>query len=108
MTSVAEKPVKAKRKAWTQAEVASLVRSLNTDVPDTWALNHTRDEAEAKLIELGIISKPAKPELSEIERDILKNAIVDMLYEEDPTRTLQIRYAIKSLQALLPKREPRS
>lgn len=91
-----------KRASWTQNAVASLVfRSTQPGFAAT-APEH------AKLVELGLRQKPEKPTLALADREIVDDAIADMLFEEEPTRTLQVRYAIKHLQALLPKREPKS
>jgi len=89
---------KAKRKGWTQLQVAGLVHRH--------AKGETvSDEEREKLIDLGLVAKPQKASLSvatsaEVDEGVL--GLYDALVE--PERTLAIRYAIKALTALLPKR----
>jgi len=99
---------KKARKNWTQAEVGAFVSAfvergkavVRGDYPERFSA----DEAAGKLRELGLLEKPSKPILMTSDREIVDDAIADMLYEAEPERTLQIRYAIKALTALLPKR----
>lgn len=100
MPEVLEKPAKTKRNSWTQNDVASLVyRSTQAGFTAT-ASEH------AKLVELGLRQKPAKPMLHAGIRESADMAIADLAATDEPQRTLVIRYALKSLQALLPKRTP--
>jgi hypothetical protein len=54
------------------------------------------------------VEKPEKPMLTERDCAVVNTAIADMLDDDELKRTLQVRYAIKQLQALLPKREPKT
>lgn len=91
---------KPNRKSWTQASVADLVLRFSA-APGFAA---TADE-RAKLIELGLIPKPEKAALPEQARHAIDLTIGGFHQVSEPDRTMGIRYAIKQLQALLPKRE---
>lgn len=102
-TPVAEvapfQPVKAKRKSWTQTMVAELV--FCSTQPGFIA----NAEQHAKLVELGLRKKPPKPSLDDFDRETLNEFVAAVAgYGDDSGQQLPVRYAIKQLQALLPKR----
>jgi hypothetical protein len=90
------------RKSWTQAEVAGLVHGFasrkNYEGP------RPGDEVEAKLLELGLIPKKEKPSLSAIEQGEIDDMLDYFRAVDGNHPTLAIRYALKHLQSLLPKR----
>ena len=94
--------VKAKkpRSSWTQAEVADLVKRFVS--------GEELSGAECtKLEDLGMMEKPAKPTLTnavKVQADHAVSYFEDMPKEQ---KALAIRYAIKALSALLPKRAPK-
>ena len=97
--------VKAVRKTWTQAHVALLVREhAGAGSADAEKLPFTVDERRAKLIELGLVARDPRPVLHEDLRSQLTVYVERMGALAEPQRTLAVRYAIRSLQALLPKR----
>lgn len=105
MAVVAEKTAKAKRRGWTQAQVAELVRSHTSGVMVSHdLLPFSGDERVAKLVELGLVAKPSKPTLEDHNKVKPMNLVGDLEKLPEPQRTLAVRYAIRSLQALLPKR----
>lgn len=100
------KPVK-KRVSWTQAEVVALVQShakSPANLADLSAPGRTHAECVAKVIALGLVAKPEKAALEAGTRTIADHALSYFVDLDEPQLTLAIRYAIKSLQALLPKR----
>jgi len=101
MPETLEKP---KRKSWTQSDVAALVQLFMIGGIGTIVAASDR----AKLIELGLIAKPEKPALDEEHQQYVDDFVIGFDVLKDPQATLAIRYAIKSLQALLPKRAPKS
>jgi hypothetical protein len=90
---------KKARVSWTQAAVADLVlRSVDPGFAAT-AVEH------AKLVELGMRRKPERPTLIPAFQGLVDEALTAALDElPEPQRALAIRYAIKALTALLPKR----
>lgn len=104
--AVAEPPValavrrKPNRKSWTQASVADLVLRFSA-APGFAATAEER----AKLIELGLMAKPEKAALDDEDRLTVDECLGVLVRTHEPQRTLMLRYAIKQLQALLPKRE---
>ena len=98
---------KKSRVTWTQAEIVDLVSAFGRGDPGWSSERHSQNEANAKLVALGLVAKAAKPVLTEgFVQDVA--AFIDAsVYDYEPERTLQIRYAIKRLQELLPKRAPK-
>ena len=95
-----------RRKSWTQANVAALVTAFHT--PKGPGTSDFSERDVAKLIELGLVAKPQKPTLTEDAHAIVDKAVGSIHHLPEPQRTLALRHAIKSLQAFLPKREPKS
>jgi hypothetical protein len=106
-------PSKPTRRIWRGAEIAELCKHFDHKTKTLHGANLTRfsqEEVVDKLIDLGLVEKPAKATLSQDSRDsvdaFIDVAIVKTLAE--PERTLAARYAIKQLSALLPKRTPKA
>jgi hypothetical protein len=91
---------KTPRKSWTQAEVVALVLRYQETGTVT-------GEEQAKLISLGILTRPEKAALTNEEREATDSVLGFFERSGEPQRTLAIRYAIKALSALLPKRAPK-
>jgi len=108
MPETLEKPGKTKRKGWTQAHVAELVRAHGLGVMvGQDLLPFSSDERHAKLVSLGFVAKPERPVLNEEVQLEVDGMIFSLTRLPEPQQPLAIRYAIKSLQALLPKRAPK-
>jgi hypothetical protein len=127
MTTTATKPVKARTKptVWTERAIIDLgvaVASLGTasyadaveylqEVYSAPGAAHTPERAIAKALQLKLIRKPGRPQLTAeqkadvaaIVREQFDRARDGVTYAE-PERTLAIRYAITTLQGLLPKK----
>ena len=102
-----ERPTKTRRKSWTQAEVAELVTHFHTALVGSPAGAYgerSAAEVNAKLIELGLLEKPEKPTLPDDYRKDIDDALAVIADSHEPMRTLAIRYTLRSLKALLPKR----
>lgn len=97
---VPEPVVKAKRKSWTQPEIVALVTAFHTQ---TGASDFSERDT-AKLIELGLVAKPEKAGLTASMQSQVESVLQGFGLLPEPDRTLMTRYAIKQLQALLPKR----
>jgi hypothetical protein len=97
---VASTPQKPKRKSWTQAEVVALVLRYQETGTVT-------GEEQAKLTELGIIPKPTKVTLTRAVEAQADHAVAYFEDMPEGQKALAIRYAIKALSALLPKRAPK-
>lgn len=95
---------KKTRNSWTQGEVAALVHGFASR--QNYLGTRTPTEVEAKLLELGLIPKAEKPGLTPEQMEEIDTSIESRTWQfwDEPQRTLAVRYAIKSLQALLPKR----
>lgn len=100
------KPVK-KRVSWTQAEVVALVQShakSPANLADLSAPGRTHAECVAKVIALGLVAKPEKAELTLHQTATIDGALLEFIEWDEPQLTLALRYALKNLQAMLPKR----
>jgi hypothetical protein len=95
---------KRSRASWTGTQIALLVHTHLSGLPYHSDSGHTPTECEAKLIALGIVAKPKKASLGVPAQSLVDEALSVFDEFEDPERTLAIRYAIKALTALLPKR----
>ena len=96
-------------KTWTHAEIAQIVSNHHAGQPG-YPTRFSAAEYEAKMIELGLIDAPEKPRLDgvgETRVEDLVAKIVDAGGLREPYVTLSVRYAIKLLQAHLPKRAPK-
>jgi hypothetical protein len=97
---------------WSHQEVGVLgkLHQLHGDTPDGLHKTeksferHTPTDVRAKLVELGLMEKPQKPTLTEVETADVDATLERITAMVEPHRTLAIRYAIDSLKALLPKR----
>jgi hypothetical protein len=70
---------------------------------------HTPAAVRAKMIELKMIEKPVKPALTDDEMSDLANGIQAAISELPSDKiVLGIRYAVQSLQGMLPKRAPKA
>jgi hypothetical protein len=101
-----------RRKSWTQAEVATLVTHFHTKadaraIVGAWG-SRSAAEVNAKLTQLGLVAKPQKPRLTEDAHTVVDKAVGSIHHLPEPQRTLALRHAIKSLQAFLPKKGPKS
>jgi hypothetical protein len=100
---------------WTHQEVSVLTKlhGLFGDSPDglhktaTSFERHTPADVRDKMIELELIAKPTKPTL-DADQEAAIDADLTFCEWEEPQRTLAIRYAIKTLQEMLPKRAPKA
>lgn len=100
---------------WTHQEVSVLTRlhGLHGDSPEGLHKtaksfeHHSPADVRAKMIDLGLIAKPVKPAL-DASHEAAIDADLSFRKWDEPHRTLAIRYAIKSLQAMLPKRAPKA
>lgn len=102
------KPLAVRRKprvAWTQAEVAALVTAFHT--PKGLGTADFSERDTAKLIELGLMDKPAKAVLTNEGRDTIDEFVREVGTLPEWLRPLAARYAIKRFQELLPKRAPK-
>jgi hypothetical protein len=101
---------------WSQQEISVLTKLhlLHGDTPEGLHKTeksferHTPTDVRAKLVELELMPKPAKPALSPNESDIVNKAILTFVEWKEPQKTLAVRYAIETLQAMLPKRAPKA
>jgi hypothetical protein len=101
-----ETRVKPTRRAWKQAEVAVLVTAFHKgDMAPR--LDRSAAEAEAKLIELGLLSKPEKTAITQDDIEGVDQVIRSMFEYDEARRVLVARYLIKRLGELLPKRVKR-
>lgn len=106
---------KAKPYRFSHAQVAQMVKIAhgipageNVEVEVRKAFADAPAEAvNAKLIELGIIDKPTKLELTEAETTRIASICTSLVTatENPDKRVLFARYAIKQLREVLPKRE---
>lgn len=115
LSPVAPSPVaKAKRKNWTQMEAAAFVRSFDQCAAGNaetikYPERFTPEEAQAKLVALGVVKRePTRPALPAPHMDVIDEFTRVVGTLDESYRTLGVRYAIKSLQALLPKRPAKS
>jgi len=102
MPETLEKPGKTKRKGWTQAEVAALVRSYEKCQPNDVLMfefpeRFGFDKSIAKLVALGVAKPEPKATLSRDAQEQLDDYVLGLTELLEPQKTLAIRYAIKSL-----------
>lgn len=94
---------------WLHAEIAVLARE-HAKNPDHLPHfdRHTPADTRDKAIELGLIEKQVKPELTADQIKTVDDDLSSLREWIEPQRTLAIRYAIAQLTALLPKRSPKA
>jgi hypothetical protein len=101
----APKAARKPRASWTQADVAQLAAAHAVGARPLLIGDHGAEACTAKLIELGLLEKTTyKVVLSDDQRFEVDGSLEGFTGWDEPQRTLAVRYAIKALSALLPKR----